>query len=105
VEKKDLEKAAELAAVKAVTKSEKRFEDYIGALKEDFDHKIEAIFEYVKDVPAIKKNIEESKAELNQIKDKQDIMFDKIGELAEDVNLIKEANKDYEVRLQRLMSR
>ncbi len=63
-------------------------ERYLGSLKEDFDHKLDAVLEYVKDMPTI----------LN----KQDIMFDKIGEMAEDITVIKETVKDHERRLQRL---
>ena len=72
---------------KIINKQQKQTEHYIGSLKEDFDHKIDAVLEYVKDVPAIK--------------EKQEIMFDKIGEVAENVTVIKESTKDHEQRIQR----
>ena len=67
------------------------FKREVGAFKEDIDHKLDAVLEFVKDVPEIKK--------------KQDIMFDQMGAMAEDVAIIKEAVKDHEVRLQKLETR
>lgn len=69
----------------------KEFERYVGALKEDFDDKFDAVMEYVKDVPVIK--------------EKQNMMFETMGEMAVDIAIIKEAVKDHEVRLQRLEAR
>lgn len=66
-------------------------ERYIGVLKEDFDHQLQTVLEYVKDVPAIK--------------EKQDIMFDQMGVMTEDIAVIKEAVKDHEVRLQKIEAR
>lgn len=60
----------------------------LGSLKEDFDHKLDAVLEYVKDMPAIM--------------DKQDVMFDKMGAMAEDITVIKETVKDHEWRLQKI---
>lgn len=64
------------------------FKREIGAFKEDIDHKLDAVLEYVKDVP--------------NIAEKQDMMFETIGNMAEDVTIIKESVKDHEVRLQKL---
>lgn len=61
---------------------------YIGGLKEDFDGKFDTVMEYVVEIPALK--------------EKQDMMFEKMGEMAENITIIKETVKDHEVRLQRL---
>jgi hypothetical protein len=92
--KRDLEKIMEKQAEKAVSKmrkeSDERIQRYLGGLKEDFDRKLDTIMEYVKDTPAIKK--------LN-------ITFDKVGEIAVDTEIIKEAVNNHERRLERLESR
>ena len=68
--------------------SDERMERYIGALKEDTDDKFQTIFEYVQDIPAMK--------------EKLDLLFDKVGELTEKDTLLTEVAKDHKVRLQRL---
>lgn len=60
---------------------------YLRALKEDFDHKLDAVLEAVGDVPEIKR--------------KADLTLDKVGEIASDVEVTKEVVKDHELRLQR----
>ena len=60
--------------------SDERMQRYSGALKEDSDHRMDAIFEYVKDMPSIKRLAE--------------LTFEKVGELA----------VDHEVRAQKLES-
>lgn len=65
-------------------------ERYLGALKEDFDHKLGAVLEYVKDIP--------------EMKEKQDVMFDQLGQLTEVSTMIKEAVQDHEQRLQKIES-
>ena len=69
-------------------RQQRHTERYLGALKEDFDHKLDTVLEAVKDVPAIKEKI--------------DLTFDKVGEIAVDVEVIKEAIKDHERRLQKV---
>ena len=66
-------------------------ERYIGALKEDFDHKLDVVLELVQDIPAIKTKL--------------DLTFEKVGELAVDMEVVKEAVKDHEHRLQKLEAR
>lgn len=73
---------------KISAESDERIERYIGVLKEDFDDKLVVVLEYVKDIP--------------QIKEKQDMMFDKMGEMVTDNEVGKEVLKDHEERLQRL---
>ena len=76
---------------KILAEQQEQTERYLGALKEDFDSKLDAVLEYVKDIPAIK--------------NRQEIMFDKMGEMAEDVTIVKEVTKDQERRLQKLEAR
>ena len=70
-----------------LNKQSEKTELYLVALKEDFDHKVNSILEVVNDLP--------------NIKSKVDLTFDKVGEIASDVEVIKETVKDHEVRLQR----
>lgn len=53
-----------------------RTERYIGALKEDFDDQLQAIFEYAKNIPTIKTKL--------------DATFKKVGDIAIDVEMVKE---------------
>lgn len=71
-----------------LVQQQERTERYLGTLKEDFDHKLNAVLESVKDVPAIKEKV--------------DLTFEKVGEIAIDTEVIKEAIKDHEHRLQRI---
>ncbi|MFH1354359.1 MAG: hypothetical protein ABIH36_03655 [bacterium] len=94
---------------------QEKTELYIGALKEDFDHKLDAVLEYVKDVPVIKakqdamsdemSEMKETQSamigEMSEMKETQSAMFDKVGEMAEDVVIIRESVEDHERRLQR----
>lgn len=72
----------------ARVESEERMKIYIGGLKEDFDHKLDVVMEYVQEIPAIK--------------EKQDMMFEKIGEMAIEIEVIKEAVADHSVRLEKV---
>lgn len=72
-------------------KQQETTERYIGGLKEDFDHKLDVVMEYVKDIPAIK--------------EKQDMMFEQMGQMAVDIEVIKETVKDHEQRLQKVEAR
>lgn len=92
---------------------------YIGALKEDFDHKIDAVLEYVKDIPQMKEDIAVLKEDVSGLKEDVSVLkndvgamkpmlnatFEKVGEIAEAVTVIKETVKDHERRLQRLEAR
>jgi hypothetical protein len=71
--------------------SDERMKVYIGGLKEDFDSKLETVLELVEEIP--------------NIKAKQDMMFEKIVEVAEDVTILKETVADHALRLQRLEAR
>ncbi len=88
ISKRELEEIMAKQAKEVAVGSDERMQRYIGGLKEDFDHKLGAVLEFVKDVP--------------RIKQKLDATFDKVGEIAVDVEVIKEAAKDHERRLQRL---
>lgn len=68
-------------------KQQEQTERYIGSLKEDSDHRLDAVLEYVEDIP--------------EIKEKQNIMFEQMGRNAEEIVLNKEAIKNHEVRLQK----
>lgn len=93
----ELDQLVEKAATTAVIKAEKHFEQhiddklkeyqeqterYLGALKEDFDYKLDTVLEHVK-----------------TIEDKQDMMFDKIGVMAEDIEIIKDTVQNHERRI------
>lgn len=72
-------------------KQQETTERYVGGLKEDFGHKLDAVMEYVKDIPAIK--------------EKQDMMFEQMGQMAVDIEVIKETVKGHEPRLQKVEAR
>lgn len=65
---------------KILTEQRKEYEQYIGTLKEDFDHKLEAISEAVQTVPEIKKTV--------------DLTFEKVGEIAVDLEVTKVVSKN-----------
>lgn len=67
------------------------FERYTGGLKESFDDKLDAITEYVKDIPAIK--------------EKQSEMSDRLDQIATNIDFIKVVVKDHEERIQKLETR
>lgn len=73
---------------KILTEQRKEYEQYIGTLKEDFDHKLEAIHEAVQTVPEIKRVV--------------DLTFEKVGEITVDLEVTKEVVKDHEQRLQKI---
>ena len=114
--KAELERILDEKIDRALKESDERMERYIGILKEDSDDKLQAIFEYVKDIPGMKEDITTLKGdvrelktdvsilkvEMKDMKNTQDVMFDKVGEIAEDVEVIKEGFKDHEQRLQRI---
>lgn len=77
-------------------------ERYIGSLKEDFDHKLDAVFEYVKDIPTITQKQVIAGKKLERVEELQDVLVDKVGEIAEDITVIKETVKDHKVRFQKL---
>jgi gas vesicle protein len=116
---------------KLLAKHQEKTERYLGALKEDYDHKLDSVLEYVEDIPKMKRQlaelpaikeqlaelpaikeqlaelpaIKEQLAILPEIKETQDMMFDTIGEMAEDITIIKEDVKDHEQRLQKIEMR
>lgn len=73
---------------KILTEQRKEYEQYIGTLKKDFDHKLEAISEAVQAVPEIKKTV--------------DLTFEKVGEIAVDLEVTKVVVKEHEQRLQKI---
>ena len=64
---------------------EQKFVTHVDAIKEDMDHRMDAIFEYVQDIPAIK--------------EKLDLTFEKVGEIAVDVEILKQSARDHEQRI------
>lgn len=64
------------------------FSREVGALKEDFDHKLDVVLEVVSVLP--------------DIQQKLDATFEKVGEIAVDVDVIKTVVKDHEIRIQKL---
>ena len=86
MEKKDFQKMLDKQAEQLEQRIEKKFKDHVDTLKEDMDHRMDAIFEYVKDVP--------------KIKEKVDLTFDKVGKMAVDIEILKETAHDHEQRIQ-----
>ena len=62
-------------------------ERFIGAVTEDFCHKMDAVLEYVKDLPLIKS--------------RQDMLIDQVAELTEDMVVVKEIAREHSLRLRR----
>lgn len=89
--KKELHEIAEIAATKAVAKVEERFERYVGALKEDFDHKLDTVLEAVQPIP--------------QIQETLNATFEEVGKLRIDMEIIKHTVKNHEHRIQKLEAR
>lgn len=79
---------AEMAATKAVAKAEKQFERYVGALKEDFDSKLDTVLEQTKAIPEMQQTLNAT--------------FEEVGKLRVDMEVVKETIKDHEQQLQKL---
>lgn len=95
-------RAAELAVEGSLKESEARMQRYLGTLKEDTDHKLEAITEYVKDIPNIKERVGVLEEEVSEIKKMGAVTFEAVGDMAVDVEMIKESVKHHEERLSRI---
>lgn len=101
-----------------VADAEEKTERYMGALKEDFDYKFEAVMEALEPLDGMNERLTSLEDKVNSLDDKvgdlaekvdnigvrQEAMFEKLGEVAVDVTEIKEVVKDHEVRLQKLES-
>jgi uncharacterized protein YqeY len=88
MESTEIESYIDQAVAKTRQESAEQMQLYIGALKEDMDHRMDAIKEYVKDVPA---SIE-----------KQNEMSEKLDQLTTDDEFLKVIAKDHEQRIQKL---
>lgn len=65
--------------------SDERMQRYVGALKEDFNNKLQTVLEYVKDVPEIKRVL--------------DLTFEEVGRLRVDMESVKFAINDLQQRV------
>lgn len=72
-------------------KQQEQTERYVGALKEDFDHKLDVVMEYVKDIPAIK--------------ERQEMMFEQMATMMETDILLRESIRGLDKRLQKVEAR
>jgi len=63
---------------------------YLGAMQEHYDGKIAGVMELVQDIPAIKEKV--------------DLTFDKVGEIAVDVEVVKEVIKDHSRSIAKLQA-
>lgn len=88
MDEKDLKRLLTEQAERIAADAEARTKRYVGALQEDFNHKLEAIQEAVQTVPEIKRTV--------------DLTFEKVGEITVDLEVLKEVVKDHEKRLQKL---
>lgn len=66
-------------------------ERHMGALKEDFDHKLDVILEAVKNIPVIKETLDRT--------------FEKVGEITVDIEVVKTAIQDHEQRVRAVEER
>ncbi len=71
-----------------LSEQQKETERYIGSIKEDFDNKLDIVLEQTSVVPEIQRTLNAT--------------FDKVGEIATDVEMIKEVAKGHEQRIQKL---
>lgn len=85
---KELKRLLTEQADRIAADAEARTKRYVGALQEDFNHKLETIREAVQDVPEIKKTV--------------DLTFEKVGEITVDLEVTKEVVKEHEQRLQKI---
>lgn len=85
ISERELETILARQADRVAKESDERMQRYVGGLKEDFDHKVDTVLEYVEDVSEIKQTV--------------DLTFEKVGEIAVDLEVVKEAVKDHEQRL------
>lgn len=100
---------------KLLQEHQEQTERYIGIIKEDSDQKFETIMEYVKDIPDIKERltkVEEAVQEmpvinkrLDRIETTLDATFEKVGEVAIDVEVIKETVGTHSQEITQLKTR
>ncbi len=76
--------------------AEARFSDKLESVRSDLASKIDDVNDKVETILT---------TEIPEIKRKIDLTFEKVGEIAVDVEVIKETVKDHEVRIQRLEAR
>lgn len=117
--KKELETILARQINRAVKESEKRIEIHIEVLKENIDHKIDPLTDKVdalqnslgilqendetlqSNIEILQENIEILKEDVDEMKPVLDATFEKVGEIAVDIEIIKDAVKNHEMRLQK----
>lgn len=65
-------------------------ERYLGVLKEDFDHKIDAVMEYVQDIPKMKDDIGVLQQDVGTLKEDVSILKLDVSTLKQDVSVLKQ---------------
>lgn len=105
ISKDEIEKLLTRQADLVAKESDERIQLYIGGLKEDFDHKLDAVVEYVQDIPKIKEDVNVLQKDIAEMKPKLDATFEKVSEIAVDTEVIMESLKNHERRLQQLETR
>ncbi len=80
--------------------AEDRTQRYVGALKKDFDHKLDAVLEAVQPIGKMQNEISILKDNIEDMTPKVDATFEKVGEIAVDIEIIKATVKTHETKLQ-----
>lgn len=93
-----LKRQAEMVSEQAQQQSEK----YLGALKQDFDRKLDAVLEALQPMAAMQEKITNVEETVNEMAPILDATFEKVGELAIEMETIKENLRDHEQRLQKV---
>lgn len=70
--------------------TKKEIEGLFEKQAKSFDYKLEAVLEYARQIPGIRGDITEIKEDISGIKEKVDIIFDQVGHLTVDVEILKE---------------
>lgn len=78
---------------------EENFERHVGAIIEHTDSKFEAVLEHSQ---LVGEKVDRLETRVDGIEKQQEVMFDKIGEIAEDVTIIKETVQDHEQKFNRV---
>lgn len=97
-----LDRKIDESADRVLAESQERTERYLGALKEDFDHKLDVVLEAVQPIADIQERLTNVEATVNDMAPKVDATFEKVGEMAVDIETTKEAVQDINQRLQKV---
>lgn len=98
--KSELERLLKRQAEIVSADAEDRTQRYVGSLQEDFDHKLDAVLEATQPIEKIQQELSILKDNMEDVVPKIDATFEKVGEIAVDVEVIKTAVTEHERKLQ-----